>query len=570
MRRLALFGALGACIVAGPPAAASADAPTVLVMVDEGQRGELCDALGVELAAHGHQVVPTDAPLGESALDRASSAQRTARQTEAAAAVWLEVGVEGGVSVRVVEARGEQVRHAPLPGTVLIDPRTFTVVTASLLDELEAPPEPVTVHIQLSVDVDAGARPVVVEATPSVTTASPVAEPAPAPAPAPDEQLVLALAEDEASAPAPRASASPEDSDGSEHPRVLVGGDFAPMLGTSAPSRGQEIRSVSLNLLGGLAYGVEGFELGAVTNITRHHVYGAQIAAGANVNLGVLEGVQLAGGGNWNSGRVDGAQVSGGVNVAGARVEGAQVTGGANIAHGDVRGVQLAGGANVATGHLRGLQLTGGVNYAGSGAGLQVGAVNLVRGALDGVQVGVVNVADDTRFSLGLVNVVREGRTHIEASADDGGFAFATLKHGGSRWHYLYSVGGHPLGGDRAWAAGLGIGAHNPLNDRLFLDLDFLAYYIGEVTEDGHGVSSSTFDNDGSGSTLSRLRLVLGVQLTERFSLLAIASYNLLTTWNREGALSFATYGETVYHQGGVDDVAVRGWPSLGLGFQIL
>lgn len=558
MRRLAILAALAAYL--GLPTTAAADAPSVLLMLEESQRGELCDALAVELAAQGHQVVPVDVPLGESVLDRASSAQRTARQAEAAAAVWLEVGVEGGVSVRAVEVRGEEVRHAPLPGsTANIDPQTFAVVAASLLDELEAPPEPVTVRIQLELEVDAGSRPLVVETTTGGTASDATHIESSPPEPAPAPEVILQVPP-----PVPAAhGAALRDTDGSEHPRVIVGGDIAPMLGTSSPSGGMEIRNLSLNLFGGLAYGVEGLELGFLTNTTRHHVHGAQVAAGANLNLGELQGIQLAGAANWNSGAVDGAQVSGGVNVSTGNVAGAQLSGGANVTHGDVRGAQVSGGANIATGRMSGLQLTGGFNYAGSGAGLQLGTVNVVRGVLEGVQVGVVNVSDDTRFSLGLVNIVRSGRTHLEASVDDSGFGFATLKHGGSHWHYLYSVGGRGVGDDHAWAAGLGIGAHTPLGERLFVDLDFLAYYVGEVGDD-------IDENEGAGSNLARLRLVLGVQLAPRFSLLAIASYNLLTTWDRATPRSFASYGETVFASGGLDEVGVRGWPSLGIGFQVL
>ncbi|HEY1812919.1 MAG TPA: hypothetical protein VGG74_11270 [Kofleriaceae bacterium] len=115
-----------------------AHANPVVVVSD---RADLAGALEVD---HVEVVVEPTATLpGEQVLDRAAAAQHVAMTHGASAAVWVENN-----EVWVVTADGRTVRHAPIEDAS--NPRLFAAITASLLDELSAPPEN---QAQVSVDV---------------------------------------------------------------------------------------------------------------------------------------------------------------------------------------------------------------------------------------------------------------------------------------------------------------------------------------------------------------------------------------------------------------------------------
>jgi len=99
----------------------------------------------------------------------------------------------------------------------------------------------------------------------------------------------------------------------------------------------------------------------------------------------------------------------GAVNVTTRGLMGLQV-GGLNWAQGQMSGVQI-GGDNV----LQGIAKPGNTTDAGcvgEGNGVQLGAVNVVADArLNGIQVGIINVADSMRgIQLGMVNVATQMR----------------------------------------------------------------------------------------------------------------------------------------------------------------
>src|SRR5690606_32904199 len=130
-----------------------------------------------------------------------------------------------------------------------------------------------------------------------------------------------------------------------------------------------------------------------------------------------------------------------------AGATGAQLAGGANLALGDVEGAQVAGAMNLTRGSLRGLTLAPG---------------NIVTGEVRGAQVGVVNVAESSDFSLGLVNINTRGRTHIDVWAQpESALVAAGVKHGGTYWHSIYGVGLTVTEGGAAVV--LGLGGHIPI-----------------------------------------------------------------------------------------------------------
>ena len=355
---------------------------------------------------------------------------------------------------------------------------------------------------------------------------------------------------------------------------VPVGGDVVPMVGTSSWALGEDLRAVSVNLGVGYAGAVDGVELGLGVNVDRLYMRGLQAAGGVNVVGGDTDGVQLAGGVNVVGARADGVQASGGANIVGGDLSGVQLTGGANvvgmgadglqisgggnIAGAGVDGAQISGGVNVAGGVVDGAQISAGANVAGGVDGAQVAPVNVAVGHVDGVQVGVLNIARTSDFSLGLVNIIWEGRTHVDAWASEDGFAYTALKHGGARFHYIYGVGYRPALSTAelpyAWSAVVGLGGHTPLGNRLFADMDILAQHVNDDAAWTLGLN-----------TRGTARLVGGVQLVDRLALIAGPTYNVQASsvcGPRYAGPGAVTLGDGEVH--------VQGWPGWIVGVELL
>jgi hypothetical protein len=126
-----------------------------------------------------------------------------------------------------------------------------------------------------------------------------------------------------------------------------------------------------------------------------HDIVGVQGAGVFNMSHDVL-GFQGAGVFNMSH-NIAGFQGAGVFNIA-HDVRLGQGAGVFNIA-GDVAGTQLAGVFNIAQ-EIRGLQAAGIFNGSGYVAGLQLGLIN-VADEIDGVQLGLVNIARDGANGLG-------------------------------------------------------------------------------------------------------------------------------------------------------------------------
>ncbi|MFT5681650.1 MAG: hypothetical protein ACI8RZ_002556 [Myxococcota bacterium] len=315
---------------------------------------------------------------------------------------------------------------------------------------------------------------------------------------------------------------------------VEVGLDLVPTVGTSSSMMGTDLRSISLSLLGGYAGAVDGVELSMGVNIDRYHLSGIQLAGFANLVGTDVDGVQGAAALNMVGGSVDGIQMSGGVNLVGGMMD----------------GVQMASGLNVVSGVVDGVQLSGGANLAGDVSGAQIAPVNLA-GNVDGVQIGVVNVARTSDFSLGVVNIVLEGRTHLDVTVDELGLGTVAFKHGGAGFHYIYSLGFRP-GLNGAWMPAMGLGGHREWR-RLFIDTEVVT---GQLFEHWAPLGLNLRTTG---------RLVGGLSLTDRLSVIAGPSYNVLVT-DACGA-KYRGLGVSTLSTG---PVAVLGWPGFMIGIELL
>ncbi|WP_437922859.1 hypothetical protein WMF37_27985 [Sorangium sp. So ce291] len=362
---------------------------------------------------------------------------------------------------------------------------------------------------------------------------------------------------------------------------VRFGGDVVPSVGSSSFTGTNVVRRYSLNLVGGYTAGVTGVELGAGVNISSSFMCGAQLSAGANLVLGPARGAQLTGGLNLAmslrgaqvgplnvvAGPVDGVQ-GGVLNVAGP-VDGVQ-GGAVNIAAGSVAGAQL-GLANVAVGESTDVQvslLNAAVSKstdvqvslanvaAGESTGTQIGLLNVATGKVGGVQIGLVNYADKSPFSLGLLNIIRDGRLDVDVWGLESGILMAGLKHGSDHFHNIYGVGVRLFGDRPLVAYALGLGGRISVGERAFIDLDALGYSLHDP--------SSSFQ---PAAVLTQARALLGLRLAPEFAIFGGPSYNVAFGDTPEDA-RLSPYGSIPLRLNDTD--AQRAWPGVVLGVEVL
>jgi hypothetical protein len=381
--------------------------------------------------------------------------------------------------------------------------------------------------------------------------------PAPEDAPALPEQPPSAGA---ANAPKP----APHRISCSDGEPILFGADFAPYAGTSSKYADRR-RTLSLNFVGGYARGLRGFELGVGANIESAFMCGAQVAAGANVVMGDVRGVQLATF-NFAGGAVEGVQASV-VTLAKGDIEGAQI-GTVAIGGGSVSGAQL-GVVNVLKGSFVGSQ-TGVVNVTGADArgaqlgvvnvthggveGVQIGTTNVATGEVRGTQIGVINYAEVSDYPIGVVSVVRRGRTSVDGWVTEAGIGMAGVRHGGRVIHNVYGVG-YRAGALAAWSFALGLGARLELSPRAHVDFEAIAYWLQQ---------SQAFQRDAQ---IASAGVSFGYALTSVFGVFAAPTFNVL----------FAQEDKTLTEVGPLwssallyesDTATIRAWPGAALGLR--
>lgn len=294
---------------------------------------------------------------------------------------------------------------------------------------------------------------------------------------------------------------------------VVFGGDLIPGVGTSSTRRGREsLRHLSLNLGGSYGAGVRGFELSVGFNLSRRGVCGLQHAVGFNLSTGDVVGMQLA--------------IS---NVTTGGVRGVQL-GVANYARLGAR-VQL-GVANVAIHETSRVQVGVGNFNGGDGRSLQLGVGNVTLGSAK-VQIGVVNVARRSTVPLGLISIVRDGRTTLDAWVSENGTLLSGITHGGDYVHNIYSVGFRfgPAGTRVGHAFGIGVRALN--KPRFTMDLDTLYEQWSRT------------DYIAASAMVARFRVAFALRLTERLSLFAAPGYAIMITRDPQEKTQ-ATLGSTV------------------------
>lgn len=245
---------------------------------------------------------------------------------------------------------------------------------------------------------------------------------------------------------------------------------LVPYVGTNHALSGTITNILSLNVIAGYSYGVNGCEIGGILNMNRTQVRGVQISGFGNITGGYVRGAQIAGFFNHTLGTSKGIQIAGfsnvlkdtvqGISIAGFSnivkqdasgvqvggfvntaqdISGIQLAGFTNISHGNVQGIQTTGFANVCTDSLEGIQIAGFSNSVKNSArGVQIaGCINTAQ-RLDGIQIALINKADSVSgLSIGLLNFIKYGYHSLAVLSDETGAITLQSQFG---THRLYTT----------------------------------------------------------------------------------------------------------------------------------
>jgi hypothetical protein len=228
-----------------------------------------------------------------------------------------------------------------------------------------------------------------------------------------------------------------------------------PGLGSQGMFSSQMVNRFSLNLIGGYSAGTEGFETAGVFNINQNNTSGFQAAGMANLVGGEVNGMQVAGLYNRVYRNTRGVQIAGLFNHIKAGSLGWQFAGIYNKADSSANhqvgglvnqtriasGLQIGGLANLSPEEGGLLQIAGLLNSSGGEVGYQISGLANKASKVSGMQLGLLNWADSSDYSIGLVSFVKNGRKSLAVSMDESAALEITLRTGGRKLYSMIGLG---------------------------------------------------------------------------------------------------------------------------------
>ncbi len=303
-----------------------------------------------------------------------------------------------------------------------------------------------------------------------------------------------------------------------------------PYVGTNDLMNGLTTNNVSLNVIGGYTAQIEGVEFGAVSNFIQNSVYGFQAAGVSNVVGKDVVGFQTAGVASIILGNLEGGQASGVINQVKGHHTGIMAAGVVNITEGGnnnppVKGIkaQVSGVSNVHLKDTANLQITSVWNQADIVKGAQISALCNYTKKLNGVQIGIVNIADtiETGIPIGLINIVKHGYHAFEISTNELFRFNAAFKTGGN---HLYSF--LNAGIDNYISAGYGIGYTTDYSKKFSFNMDIY----------GAGIFDPDAEINSYMGTLYRAQVGFNYHLMKHLTLSFGPAFNFFMVNNDTGS----------------------------------
>jgi hypothetical protein len=250
--------------------------------------------------------------------------------------------------------------------------------------------------------------------------------------------------------------------------------------------------------------GVQGVQASGIFNIVNGNVAGVQAAGIFTIVDGDVKGIQANGifgvqNGefkgvqgttifNIQNGDFTGLQSTGIFTIQNGNFKGAQFSGVFAIQNGDFTGGQFSQIFNIQNGDFRGVQLSSSLNIVGgSFRGFQAATVNIARRFDRGLQVGIVNVAEEHYgVPVGLVTIVEDVPFGYDVWYDNLQFVNIGLRSGNDDYYNLISVGRRIEGDIQYYTIGGGFGKKIYLGDNWNMDLGInIAKLLNKHFKDG-------------------------------------------------------------------------------------
>lgn len=293
-------------------------------------------------------------------------------------------------------------------------------------------------------------------------------------------------------------------------------------VGSNGTYSGNITNRLSFNILVGYSGGLDGVELGGFLNINRDFVQGVQFSGFGNVTGGPVHGVQFAGFANFNNGITNGFQGAGFANFTSGYSEAFQGAGFGNFSH-DLRGAQLAGFGNFASGKVEGAQFAGFGNFATDVNGAQIAGFINVAKHVNGVQLGVLNVADSVSngIPIGIFSIVKNGYYELEFTGGEVLYSNLNYKMGVEKFYTIYKLGYSTYKSNPVYSFGLGFGSNVWISGKHKFSLELSANQI---------VYNKNWDWDNDLNLLNKVDVNYKYSITEKFSFLVGPSFNVYVT----------------------------------------
>lgn len=317
--------------------------------------------------------------------------------------------------------------------------------------------------------------------------------------------------------------------------RINLGGYFAetpfqmsliPGLSSRGLMSSQSINKFSFNVLGGYTAGVEGLEVAGIFNINQKDVKSVQVAGIFNVVGGTAKGLQVAGIYNSVFKSQKGLQVGGIYNHVHGSASGMQVAGILNQVDSSAQfqiagiknsslsssGLQVAGITNQAKLRSDGTQIAGIWNQTKGSARVQISGIYNKAKQVSGFQIGLINRAESSDYSFGLLNFIDDGEKNIGLSFDESTFSRITFRSGGRKFYGVLGLAFQVRPSDTPIGIETGLGIHLVSEPKFRLDLEYSQTYFSDFS--------------GLSNQIQSLRLLPEFLLSKRVTVIAGPSLN--------------------------------------------
>ena len=188
---------------------------------------------------------------------------------------------------------------------------------------------------------------------------------------------------------------------------------------------------------------------------------------------------------------------------------------------------QLAGIANNSSSSA-GFQLSGITNFVGDTVNYQITSIVNRAKKVNGFQFGLVNIADESDYSLGLFNFIKNGEMSLSISIDESSFTHFNFRSGGRKMYGIFGAAYQLRDVDTSVALEAGLGIHLITDHRFSLDTEFVSMTASDfVSISNHIQSFRLLPGLNIGN---HLRIFAGPSLN--FAFLDTGQENFTDGWN--------------------------------------